>query len=66
MIYWSNIFHNKFCKNVVRSTFALGEQEHFNTKLGNPDNNLTYLVPSDQAWNTIKHKYSSAFKVYDP
>ena len=48
---------------IFRRTYELGEQEHFNTKLGNSKEMFTYLVPTDKAWADIKHKYASAYKV---
>jgi len=48
---------------MMQSTYLLGEQEHLNSQLGRQDIKYTYIVPSDKAWNHIKTKWSSAYKV---
>ena len=46
-----------------RLSFKLGEQERYNTKFEREDSSFTFLVPTNEAWQTLKGKYATAFKV---
>ncbi len=46
-----------------RLSYQLGEQERFNYKFGKKDTTYTYLVPTNQAWEELRGKYATAYKV---
>ena len=46
-----------------RSAFSLGQQNHFNDKLGETDQTFTYFVPSDQAWRDVNRHLASVHKI---
>jgi uncharacterized surface protein with fasciclin (FAS1) repeats len=50
----------------LSKTYQLGRQEHFNLKNGFNNSNLrfTYLVPTDQAWESLRTgEFASAYKI---
>ena len=48
---------------ISRLSYQLGEQERYNTKFGNTEDNFTFMVPSNEAWKSLKNKYATAYKV---
>jgi len=59
----TSMLHKVKTDPMLKASYQLGEQEHFNEKLGMVEGNYTYLVPSDQAWEKIRKEYSTAYKV---
>ena len=49
-------------KIICSSSYSLGNQAHFNDLLSDEDEEFTYLVPSNAAWEAINHEYASAHK----
>lgn len=48
---------------MMKKTYSLGKQEHFNNKLTMSDDlQFTYLVPSDQAWEKARREFTTAIK----
>jgi len=48
---------------MMRKTFDLGKQEHFNDQLKDEEIQFTFLVPTDKAWEQIKKDFATAYKV---
>jgi len=59
----TTIYHKLQSDPMLRLSFKLGEQERYNTKFEREDSSFTFLVPTNEAWQTLKGKYATAFKV---
>ena len=47
---------------ISRSSYSLGNQDHFNDILDSEEDEFTYLVPSNGAWEEVQHMFASAHK----
>jgi len=61
-----NMYNKLKTDPMMRKTFELGNQEHFNINNGfnKSEIKFTYLVPTDQAWEQLKTgDFASAYKI---
>ena len=48
---------------MMSSVYSLGNQNHFNHLFNNTDEEFTYVVPSNAAWDEINDNMASAYKI---
>jgi len=58
-----NIYEKLAKDPMMTKTFDLGNQEHFNDDFKNIEEEFTYLVPTDKAWEEIQQEMATAHKV---
>ena len=59
-----NVYEKLAKDPMMTKTFDLGNQEHFNDDFKNTEEEFTYLVPTDKAWEEIQQEMATAHKVY--
>ena len=48
---------------MMSSVYSLGNQNHFNHLFNNTNEEFTYVVASNAAWDEINDKFASAYKI---
>ena len=48
---------------MMNSVYTLGNQNHFNHLFNNTNEEFTYIVPSNEAWEEINEKFASVHKI---
>ncbi|TRY68541.1 hypothetical protein TCAL_07251 [Tigriopus californicus] len=58
-----SVFDKLATDPMLSSSFSLGNQDHFNDRLSNPEESFTFFVPTNKAWELIQKQSASTHKI---